>query len=54
MYINSEPQALLSYQQNAAVLKDLLPETDYRFGTLLMWYLFLTLSCVCVCGVTWC
>jgi len=31
VYINSEPEALISYRQNTAVLKNLLPDTEYRF-----------------------
>ena len=34
MYVNNEPAALIGYQQNTAVIKDLLPDTEYRFDTL--------------------
>ena len=34
VYVNNEPAALISYQQNTAVIKDLLPDTEYRFDSL--------------------
>ena len=40
MYINNEPEALVSYRQNTALLKNLLADTEYRFGGFCVYFRF--------------